>query len=91
MKTVKETKERKVTVTPWGACLGIRLPKDITDALKIDKEIELECELRNGQIVLTPPGYSPSKSDYLEEGLQILAQALPKSSNIEIVPKKDRS
>ncbi len=87
---MKAIKERKVTVSPWGASLGIRLPKDIADALSIDKGIELECEIRNGQIVLTPPGYNPSRSDYLEEGLQILALALPKSSNIEIVPKKDR-
>ena len=91
MKIVKEIMERKVTVNTWGSSLGIRLPRDIADTLKIDKGTELDCEIRNGQIVLTPPGYSPSRSDYLEEGLQILAQALPKSSNIEIVPKKDRS
>ena len=70
---------KKVVASNWGNSIGIRFPKKMAEELKIEDGTELICELRNGKIILTRADAKFSKSDQVEEAIEILQGILPKS------------
>ena len=70
---------KKVIASSWGNSIGIRFPKKMAEELKIEDGTELTCELRNGKIILYRADAKFSKSDQVEEAIEILQATLPKS------------
>ena len=70
---------KNVLASSWGNSFGIRFPKKMAEELKIEDGTELTCELRNGKIILYRADAKFSKSDQVEEAIEILQATLPKS------------
>lgn len=68
---------KKIIVNPWGNSLGVRIPKQMMDELKIGEGSELYCEVKNGQIVLIPVGRKYTRNDSIREAIRILEEVLP--------------
>lgn len=82
--------KKKISVSPWGNSLGIRLPKTVTEKLGIKEGTQLTYEIRNGQIILCPSDTKIKKSSYVEEAIELLYMALPQNSDIEVKKKNSK-
>ena len=43
-----------VKIKKWGNSYGVRLPKKILDLLHLKEESQLELEIHNGKLIITP-------------------------------------
>lgn len=57
----------QTTVARWGNSLALRLPKSMTQTLKIDTGTSVEIEVDDGSIVITPSKPSFRLADLLKD------------------------
>lgn len=67
------------TVQKWGNSLGVRIPKDIADKIKIHQGSEIEMSLKEDKIILMPK--KPQIRYSLDD---LLAQCKPENRHDEI-------
>jgi antitoxin MazE len=66
----------KANVVKWGNSLALRIPKLVAGALRIDERSEVQLEVANGVLVVTPTESMPEFSNKdLHRGLRLLAKS----------------
>ena len=64
---------KTITVTNWGGNMGVRLPKDFTEAVGIRHKSKVQARVRDDAIIITPiktPHNHIPLADRMERALQ---------------------
>ncbi len=56
-----------IKVQKWGNSLGVRIPKNIVEKVKLSENCEVEVESKNGAIVIVPVVKEYVLDDLLEQ------------------------
>lgn len=68
-------------IQKWGNSLGVRIPKNIIETIKLEENSEVEIETKDGAIIIFPKQKKPSLSSLLN---QITKSNLHKADEDEV-------
>jgi antitoxin MazE len=54
-------------IQKWGNSLGVRIPKNIIETIKLEENSEVEIEAKDGTIIIFPKQKRPSLSHLLSQ------------------------